>query len=294
MNTLYLVDASPFIFRAWFGMPNNFFDDARRPLNALYGFGLFIRDWFKRYQPAHAVFCFDESLETGFRHTLYPAYKANRALPDDALAYQLHSCRQLAEAVGLCCVASERYEADDLIGTLAVKALNMGWDVVILSTDKDLSQLVSEQCHIDPFYKPERLDLAGFRQSYGFEPSLLADYLALAGDAVDNIPGVTGVGKKTAQALVQTFGGLEQIYQQLESGVSIAGLRGFESIKRKLLAEKDNAYLFRQLTRIYCDAELFDEAQSWLIQEVDNPPLRQALERWSMEKRLQSLLALWA
>lgn len=292
MKELYLIDASAYIFRAWFGMPDVFFDAEKRPLNALYGFGLFIRDWLLRYQPSHAVFCFDESLETGFRHKLYPAYKANRALPDESLEYQLRSCRNLAEAMGLCCIASDNFEADDLIGSLAKQAKISATPTVILTTDKDLSQLTHAGCIIDPFHKEGIIDELVFQQLYGFEPSLLADYLALAGDAVDNIPGIAGIGKKTAQRLIQTFGKLESLYEGLHAGVKLSEMRGFDSIKAKLLAEQDDAFLFRELTRIHCDAAVPSGDAEWRIRKPQKSILEGALKQWAMEKRLQSLSAL--
>ncbi len=289
MNKLYLIDASPYIFRAWFGMPDVFFDAEQRPVNAVYGFGLFIRDWLVRHDPRHAVFCFDESLESGFRHRLYPDYKANRALPDESLEFQLLACRELAESIGISCIASELYEADDLIGSIAHQAKQYQTEVVIHSTDKDLSQLVSVNCSVDPFYKEDIISLAVFEKNYGFAPSLLADYLALAGDPVDNIPGIDGIGKKSAQKLIQYFGGLENLYAELASTEAISGLRGFASVKNRLQQEKELAFLFRELTRIHIDAPVSSNEQAWVLNKSKRNRLEETLKKWSLEKRLQSL-----
>ncbi|HET8704689.1 MAG TPA: 5'-3' exonuclease H3TH domain-containing protein, partial [Pseudomonadales bacterium] len=199
---------------------------------------------------------------------------------------------ELAELMGLPCLASDEFEADDLIGSIAAHAQDQGVPVVILSTDKDLSQLVHEACHIDPFHSPTKLDLMAFQQQYGFAPALLADFLALAGDPVDNIPGIQGIGKKTAQRLVAEWGALEAVFDTLDQGVTLKGVRGFESVKSKLVAGRETAFLFRELTRIYRNAPVPAKRSQWQIQKPDKQQLTTALKRWSMEKRLQTLLTM--
>src|SRR5690606_10505868 len=194
--TLYLVDASMYVFRAWHSMPDEFHDADGWPTNAVQGFARFLLELLERERPRHIAVAFDEALDTCFRNTLYPAYKANREPAPEALRRQFAHCKALCEALGLVVLAHAGYEADDLIGSAAHAARTHGHRAVIVSADKDLSQLLAGADEQWDFARGVRWGVDGVRARHGVDAHQVADYLALAGDAVDNIPGVPGIGKK--------------------------------------------------------------------------------------------------
>ena len=252
---LYLVDASIYVFRAWFSMDDSITDNEGRPVNAVYGFAIFLAQLLQQAQPQHIAILFDESLTSSFRNRIYPPYKANRDPAPDELKYQFKCCQQLCKAAGLHIMSSKRYEADDLIGSMAARFRKQSQGVVIVSRDKDLVQLIQDNDYLWDFADDCRYDSKQAELHFGVRPDQIIDYLALAGDAVDNIPGVSGVGKKTAQTLLQHFDGLDAIYEDLDAVLDIP-LRGVKRIHRLLDEQRDMAYLSQQLTRIKCDVKL--------------------------------------
>ena len=251
----YLIDGSVYVFRAWFSMPDDMLDEDGNPVNALYGFCRFLGDFMERVQPEHVAVLFDERLSSSFRSEIYPHYKANREPAPPELTRQFELCRRYVRALGLMECAHPEYEADDLIGTLVTSGRRKGMPSTIVSRDKDLAQLISKQ---DIFW-----DLAGKGQIryeqipevFGVWPEQIADFLALAGDAVDNIPVVPGVGKKTAAALLQHFGSLRDVYGNLDR-VHEVTVRGAKTLGAKLELHRSAAMLARQLTGIACDAPI--------------------------------------
>lgn len=208
----YLIDASVYVFRAHFSMPDDMVDSNGNPINALYGFCRFLGDFMEQVKPQHMAVLFDESLSKTFRTEIYPAYKANRDPAPPELKRQFEQCRRFARALGLMSCAHPHYEADDLIGTLVMDGRLAGRASTIVSRDKDLAQLVSRDDVFWDFAGKGKLKYDQIPDNFGVWPEQIADFLALAGDAVDNIKGVPGVGKKTAQALLAHFGSLEKIY----------------------------------------------------------------------------------
>lgn len=249
-DTVYLLDASIYIFRAWFGYPDRFFDAENRPVNAVYGYLRTLLTSITRLQPGYMVAAFDVSLFSGIRHQIYPGYKANRALPDPSLAYQLDLCRLLTQAAGISCLADQHYEADDLIDWAAVTARQQGRKVVVISRDKDLAQVVAPGDELWDWSDDRMLDYQQLIAHWGLKPDQIADFLALAGDASDNIPGIAGIGKKTALALLQAFGSLEGLYGNL-AAVETLPVRGARSLAGKLEFSRDQAMMYRELTRLH-------------------------------------------
>ncbi|MCG8317408.1 MAG: hypothetical protein MI976_29675 [Pseudomonadales bacterium] len=245
----YLIDASIPIFRAWFGIPDHFFDTSNRPMNAVYGYTLFLLEFLNLTQAQQVIAAFDESLETGFRHQLYPLYKANRALPDDSLAYQLETCKQVTEALGITTVASTVYEADDLIAAIARKRRLKGESVVVLSSDKDLAQMIKPGDFFWDFYGKVVSSHQDLISRWGFPVEGIADYLALVGDHVDNIPGLSGIGAKTAKVLLSHFHNLNNLYERIDE-VDELPIRGVRSLKSRLLEGEADARLYLQLTTL--------------------------------------------
>jgi len=246
---VYLVDASVYIFRAWFSMPDEFVNLKGEPTNAVYGFVGFLCSLLEQTGTRHLAVAFDESLTTSYRNEIYPLYKANRDPAPDDLKRQFSWARSAAEAMGLQCFADSRYEADDVIGTLAEYWRSKGHPICVVTADKDLAQLVGENDHWWDFSRNQKLNAKQLTEKFGVLPEQMADYLALTGDAVDNIPGVPGVGPKSASALLGHFGDLDQIYQRLDE-VQHLGIRGALSLRKKLAEHREAAELARKLTVI--------------------------------------------
>lgn len=252
---VHLVDASFFVFRAYHSIPQHMADVDGRPVNAVYGFARFLQDLLEREKPERIAVAFDESLTSSFRNRLYPAYKANRELPPADLKEQFARCRELCRCLGLAEFGSAEYEADDIIGTLSVRMRAAGFRTVVVTRDKDLAQLIRDGDEFWDYMAEERYGYEDIAPRFGVRPERIADYLALTGDAVDNVPGVPGVGKKTAAVLLDRFASLEDLYDGLEHVASLP-LRGAASVVERLREHRSTAYLARELTRIACDMPL--------------------------------------
>lgn len=256
-GVVYFVDASFFIFRAYYSMPPDMADADGNPTHALYGFARFMSDLLETVRPERIGVAFDTSLrnETSFRNRIYPAYKANRESPPPDLVRQFGLCREFCRHLGLAEFAHLEYEADDIIGTLAARARAAGLANVLITRDKDLSQLVRDGDVFWDYTANARYHYHDIGPRFGVRPERIADFLALTGDAVDNIPGVPGIGKKTACELFNVFESLDELYAGLDR---VAGLklRGAAGVAARLAAHRDTAYLARRLTGICCDIPL--------------------------------------
>ncbi len=238
-------------------MPSDMTDADGNATHALYGFARFLSDLLEQVRPERIGVAFDTSLrsETSFRNGIYPAYKANRESPPVDLERQFLLCREFCRHMGLAEFASEKYEADDIIGTLAAHSRRAGLRNVLVTRDKDLSQLIRDGDVFWDYTGNARYHYQDIGARFGATPELIADFLALTGDSVDNIPGVPGIGKKTASELFATFGSLDDLYANLER-VPLLKLRGAAAVAARLLAHRKAAYLARQLTGIVCDVPL--------------------------------------
>ena len=243
----YLIDASVYVFRAYYSMPDDMVDAEGNPVNALYGFCRFLGDFIEQVDPEHIAVLWDESLATSFRNDIYPPYKANREPAPPELERQFAQCKTYTQALGIVSHGHPRFEADDLIGTLVERGRAAGMPSTIISRDKDLAQLV------------DRNDVC---------PEQIADFLALAGDAVDNIPGVPGVGKKTAAALLDHFDDLDVIYDNLHR-IHEVKVRGAGSLAAKLEKHRDAAFIARQLTSIARDVPIEEDVGGLLRKRPD-------------------------
>lgn len=252
---IYLIDASVYIFRAYFSLPESLRSPAGAPVNAVYGFTQFLLDILEREKPRFIACAFDESLVSSFRNRIYPAYKANRELPPPGLEQQLKYCRRVARALGIRDIGSRRYEADDIIGTLATRYRTKQRPVVIVTRDKDLAQLIRPgDCFWD-YASGVRHDSQSLLSKLGVLPEQVPDLLGLAGDAVDNIPGIAGIGMKTAAALLRQFDDLDAIYANL-SRVEHLPIRGARALAARLGAGREVAFLSRRLATVHCDIPL--------------------------------------
>ncbi len=254
-HPLYLVDASLYVFRAWHSMPDEFHDADGWPTNAVHGFARFLLELLERERPRHIAIAFDEALDSCFRNRIYPAYKANREAAPEELRRQFGHCKALCAALGLSVLAHHEYEADDLIGSALHGARPAGFRGVIISADKDLSQLLWDHDEQWDFARGQRWGMSGVKARHGVEARQIADYLALAGDAVDNIPGITGIGAKSAAVLLAHFGSLDALLARIDE-VPFLRLRGAAGIAARLREQREHALLWRQLTTISLDAPL--------------------------------------
>ena len=246
---VYLVDASIYIFRSWFSISDEFSNAAGEPTNAVYGFTGFLCSLLEQTRAEHVGIAFDESLTTSYRNEIYPDYKANRDPAPIELKRQFAWAREMAESMGLSCFADGRYEADDLIGTLAGFWRDRGHPVCIITSDKDLAQLVTTKDTWWDFSRNQKLSHAKIKEKFGVYPEQIADYLALTGDSVDNIPGIPGVGPKSAAALLSHFDDLDAIFSRVDE-VQHLSIRGAKSLHKKLVDHRQAAELARRLTII--------------------------------------------
>lgn len=281
-----LIDASIFIFRYYFSLPDNWFSEQDSyPTAAVYGYTNFLLQLLENQRPDVIAACYDESLNTCFRNELYPEYKSSRDLPDEALAFQLNACRQVGELMGIPSFASTRYEADDLLGTLVRLLSDYDRPIALLTRDKDLGQLIRRPQDFlwDANFKSgadinaQRMFTEDIIEKFGVRPEQLVDYLALVGDSIDDIPGVPGVGKKTAMALLQTHENVIEIFRNIED-LHALPIRGAGKLADKLIEHTEQIALARQLAIIVDDAPMAVEAQALVLGAPDIPAL-QALMR---------------
>ncbi len=249
LQPVYLVDASIYIFRAWFSISDEFVNSAGEPTNATYGFTGFLCSLLEETKADHIGIAFDESLSKSYRNEIYPAYKANRDPAPEELKRQFKWARNIAESMGLSCFVDQRYEADDLIGTLARHWRERGHPVCIISSDKDLTQLISKHDTWWDFTRNQKLSHAKIKDKFGVFPEQIAEFLALTGDSVDNIPGVPGVGPKSAAALLSHFTDLDTLWERIDE-VQHLRIRGAKSLHKKLNEHRDAAELAHRLTLI--------------------------------------------
>jgi 5'-3' exonuclease len=274
---VYLIDASIYVFRAWFSLPSSLLGSEQQPINAAYGFTRFLTEFLESSEATHVVIAFDESLTKSFRNEIYPQYKMNRELPPAELKAQFKLCRRVAEAAGFYCVAHERYEADDLIGTAAHKMRQLDYQVTVVSGDKDLTQVLEEQDTFWDFARKQRLNSQQVAEKFGVGPSAIPDYLGLCGDAVDNIPGVPGVGPKTASALLQEYPSMEDIWPNIEN-VADLPIRGAKKLGEKLALHREQAELSKLLATIAIDAPIEVNESAARRKQAEMAEFRQLVE----------------
>jgi 5'-3' exonuclease len=251
LERVWLVDASIFVFRSWFVRNPLPKDTEGNPVNAVHGFLRFAYHLLNEQKPRFIAFAFDTSLQSSERKELYPEYKANRSSAPEELKYQFKLCRDFLDAIGVTQAASSSHEADDLIGTWAHQQRTPERQLMIISGDKDLAQLLHEQDVWWDYNRRGALQAGGIKDSFGVWPQQIADQLAIAGDKADNIPGVPGVGMSTAAKLLKRFGSLDNILANPEQIGSMQVL-GAKRIQQLVIQHQETIRLARQLTTINC------------------------------------------
>ncbi len=249
---LILVDGSSYLFRAYHAPPH-LTNSKGESTGAIYGVVNMLKSLVKQYGPERMIVIFDAKGPT-FRNDMYSEYKANRPPMPDDLRYQIEPLHKIIEAMGLPLVSIPGVEADDVIGTIADEQSKLGNDVLISTGDKDMAQLVNDHVTLINTMTNTMMTPAGVVEKFGIGPELIIDFLALMGDKVDNIPGVPGVGEKTAVALLQGLGSIDSIYQNLDQ-VAGLGFRGSKTMKAKLEDNKEQLQLSYELATIKLDVD---------------------------------------
>lgn len=257
---LFLIDGSSYIFRAFFALPQ-VFNSSGLPTNAVFGFINTIVDLIKQHRPNYVVVALDAE-RRNFRHQLFPGYKANRSEPPAELIPQFPYVRRVLESLGIPMIELAGYEADDVIGTLCRLSADE-CDCVIVSGDKDLMQLVDERVQLFDGAKNRWIGPNEVRNKFGVHPEQVVEVMGLTGDAVDNIPGVNGIGPKTASRLIRHFHTLEDLFDRLPE-VEQLNLRGANRVRELLEEGKAQAFLSRRLATVKADVPIhvgLDELQ---------------------------------
>lgn len=250
-----LIDSSIYIFKSYFSLPEKWHaEENQYPTHALYGFTNFLLELLKKQQPDYIFCAFDESLQTGFRHQLSPTYKKNRELPDEALAFQLNACRQLCRVLGITEMASNKYEADDLLGAMASKLRQAGIQPVIISRDKDLTQIIQKGDLYWDLGKSQPKDHKQLEQDLGVRCDQMADYLALVGDASDSITGVPGIGPKTARELLSWMPSVADIIDRKDQLEDLP-VRGARKLSDKITHHQEQLLLSLKLATIVTEID---------------------------------------
>lgn len=281
MKKLYLVDVSSMFFRAFYAI-RPLTNPAGLPVNALYGFLSMTVKLLREIHPDYMAFCFDRS-EPSFRATIDPNYKAHRSEMPADLIPQVPYIRKLSEALGIPCFDRAGFEADDIIGTLTRLGREGGAEVVIVSSDKDFAQLIKPFVSMYDTMKDIRYDEAAAIEKWGVEPRKMIDFLAILGDSSDNVPGVAGIGEKGAQKLLSEFDSLEDIYANLDR---VSGA----SLKKKLEAGRDDAFLSKKLVTIVCDMELGAKLDDLRLRPIHRDELQALLTELDFKSFARTLL----
>lgn len=250
---VYLIDGSSYIFRAFFALPP-LSNASGLPTHAIYGFTTMTLKFLKTYRPEYLAVVLDAGRET-FRNQIYHEYKSNRPEAPPDLIPQFPYIRKVLEAMDVAVLELQGYEADDLIATSAKYFSARGTPVVIVSGDKDLMQLVADGVKLLDSGKDKWIGLDRVKEKFGVEPEKVVEVMGLMGDSTDNIPGVKGIGEKSAIALIQRYHSLENLFDHLDE-LETTGLKGVERIRKALVAGKEAAFLSRELATVRTDVPI--------------------------------------
>ncbi|AIN18373.1 DNA polymerase I [Yersinia rochesterensis] len=287
-NPLILVDGSSYLYRAYHAFPP-LTNGSGEPTGAMYGVLNMLRSLLLQYRPSHVAVVFDAKGKT-FRDELFAEYKSHRPPMPDDLRAQIEPLHQMVKAMGLPLLVVSGVEADDVIGTLAQEAEKAGHAVLISTGDKDMAQLVTPNITLINTMNNAILGPQEVCEKYGVPPELIIDFLALMGDSSDNIPGVPGVGEKTAQALLQGLGGLDALFSNLDK-ISSLTFRGAKTMSAKLEQNKDVAYLSYKLATIKTDVELDVTCDELKVTAPDDDQLHQLFSRYEFKRWLADVEA---
>ena len=286
-NPLVLVDGSSYLYRAFHAFPP-LTNSAGEPTGAMYGVLNMLKRLISQVQPSHIAVVFDAKGKT-FRDEMFEQYKSHRPPMPDDLRKQIQPLHDIIRALGIPLLVIEGVEADDVIGTLAVAASKANQKVLISTGDKDMAQLVDDNIMLINTMNNTLLDREAVIEKYGIPPELIIDYLALMGDSADNIPGVAGVGEKTALGLLQGIGSMAEIYANLDK-VAELPIRGAKKLGDKLLAEKEMADLSYRLATIKTDVALDITPEQLTLGASNNDQLTEYFGRYEFKRWLNEVM----
>lgn len=280
-KTLYLIDGSSYIFRAFFGVRQQLSTSKGFPTNALYGFINMLQKVIREEKPDYLVVAFDSPDKT-FRHKIYPNYKANRDAPPEELSRQFPYFEPLVKAYGLSSIRRPGFEADDIIGTLAKKGKQKGLEIVIVSGDKDMMQLISPHIYMLDTMKNKKFMNKEVVEKFGVQADKVVEVMGLMGDSSDHIPGVTGVGPKTAAELIRKFGSIEALYKRIDEVEK-------KNLKEKLERDKENAFMSRELVSIDTEMDLKFNSDLMILGKIDSAKLKKMFEEFEFVSFLEGM-----
>jgi DNA polymerase-1 len=276
-----LVDGSSYLFRAFHGMPP-MSNSQGQATHAIYGVINMLKSLLRTYDPTHIAVVFDAKGKT-FRDDIYPEYKANRPPMPDELRSQIAPLHTIIKAMGLPLIVEPNVEADDVIGTLTKRATALGMHSLVSTGDKDMAQLVDSHVTLINTMNNTLMDVPGVLEKFGVGPELIIDFLALKGDKVDNIPGVPGVGDKSALGLLQGIGGVDAIYNNLDKIASL-DFRGAKTMAKKMQEHEQNARLSYELATIVVDLPLDYSPDELSIQAADKDALAELFQTYEFKR----------
>ena len=249
---VYIIDSLNYIFRAYHALPDNIVSPSGMLANAVLGYLRTLLRIIKERKPEYMAAVFEK--DTSFRNGIFEGYKANRKQPPADLEPQFEYCRKITDAIGVACFEVDDYEADDVIGTIAARMSGLGHPVVVVTGDKDMTQLVCDSVRIYDIAKEQWLDEGGVREKFGVAPSQIPDLLALHGDHIDNIPGVAGVGEKTARQILAVCRSIEELGStELTAELKF---RGRDEILKRIRENMENVRISRRLATICCEVPI--------------------------------------
>jgi len=278
----YLIDSSIYIYRGWHIVPANRLDNDGQLVNALHGYADMLLELLEQEQPTHTACAFDKRMTNCWRREIDPRYKAHRPETPPGLRSQFAACQELTELAGLANFVSNRYEADDAIGTLSRNLRKHDINCTIITADKDLTQLVREGDVWWDFAHNRRLDEKGILKLWGVYPAQIADLLALCGDKADNIEGVPGIGEKTAARVLTKYGNIETVLNNIDA-ISEMKFRGATRTKNLIKMHQDKVRLAKQLTIIKNDPSLPSDPSALLPNSYNEEQLELFFEHNKLE-----------
>ena len=286
MQRLLIIDTYNYIHRAYHALPKSFKDANGEPTNAIYGFTSMLISTFDTLKPTYVVAAFDDESTPTFRDEQFDKYKATRKETDQELISQIPKIQEVIDAFGVLSLVLPRFEADDIIGTISKQAEKEGIEVVIVSNDKDILQLLSPMTRV---FMPDNskeggkfFGVAEFKEKYGFEPIQMIDYKSLRGDTSDNIPGVFGIGEKTASELIQKYRTVENLYENIDDIQQ-------EALKNKLMHGYESAVLSKKLVTIDRDADVKLDLKVSKLKQVDRLKVVEVLKKYNFRSLIRRM-----
>jgi DNA polymerase-1 len=275
-----LIDGTAYIYRAYHAI-RGLTNSEGLPTNAVFGFTRMLLKLIEDRAPEYVAMLFDAKGPT-FRHDIYPDYKANRPPMPEDLSLQIPHIKEVTRGFNITAIEMPSFEADDLVGTLGRSAAKAGFSVVMVTGDKDFVQLVTDKTIVWDPMKDKTIDLQAVKETYGLEPKQMIDVMGLSGDSTDNIPGVPGIGPKTALALIKTFGSIQRLYEQVDS---ITKKKQHENLVRF----KDQAYLSRELVKINTRVPISFDFEDFKYRNPDNDRLTELFKKLEFRQLHQAL-----